>query len=387
MERKRRWEIGAVIALVIAVALGAIGTLRYRHVEWLRAELVTELQRQQTQFSKEFSVDITLVSSLVEMGAPADARTSTGWTALTAAVAAGEARLCGELLKRGADPNVRDERGWTALTLAMLGSNPGLVRQLLEHRADPNLADGQGKTPLMTAVSASDPNDPRVRMSDEMRQHLERESRSAALIVELLLAHGAEVDAKDPAGDTALKYAIQYGQPRFVRRLLEAGADVHVANRMGNTPLAYAVARGRPEVIRALEAAGAKRSLDDAMSEALRNNDAAEVGKLLQRGAKVNARDRYSGETVLIWASRRGDLRLIRELLKRGAALDERDQLGWTPLLAAVAGNKPEAVRELLSRGADSNARMIGGKTSLSLARSRGNEAIIRILLEAGATS
>jgi hypothetical protein len=59
--------------------------------------------------------------------------------------------------------------------------------------------------------------------------------------VEALIAAGADVNARTPAGATMsmtpLHWAIYHGQTEMVRRLLDAGADPAVTNEYGKTPL------------------------------------------------------------------------------------------------------------------------------------------------------
>jgi ankyrin repeat protein len=65
--------------------------------------------------------------------------------------------------------------------------------------------------------------------------------------VELLLAHGADIDAPDAAQGTALMWAAQTGQPAMVRLLLERGADAHARNEAGLTALMEAKEYGNAE--------------------------------------------------------------------------------------------------------------------------------------------
>lgn len=62
--------------------------------------------------------------------------------------------------------------------------------------------------------------------------------------VRALLAAGADINAADIFGNTALLYAVLEGQDAVVRALLEAGADPQAKNQIGVTPLSAAKARG-----------------------------------------------------------------------------------------------------------------------------------------------
>lgn len=115
-----------------------------------------------------------------------------------------------ELLKRGVNIDVEDENGWTALHSAAKSGVAKVIRLLIEKGANVNTGGKVWfrRTPLHVAA-ASD--------------HEERLTVTAGL---LLLENGAEVDAKDTRGETALIIAAERGRREMVRQLLEKGADI-----------------------------------------------------------------------------------------------------------------------------------------------------------------
>jgi len=72
------------------------------------------------------------------------------------------------------------------------------------------------------------------------------------------LAHGASVDARNPAGATPLILASASGSLPVIQTLIGAGADVNAADNNGRTPLAAATAGGYDEIARVLRASGAR---------------------------------------------------------------------------------------------------------------------------------
>ena len=73
---------------------------------------------------------------------------------------------------------------------------------------------------------------------------MEAASGGYADIVKLLIDHGANVNAKSSAGNTALTYACCGGYEDVVKILLDAGADVEHQNENGHTPLMEAASCG-----------------------------------------------------------------------------------------------------------------------------------------------
>jgi ankyrin repeat protein len=100
-------------------------------------------------------------------------------------------------------------------------------------------ADAEGTTPLMLAADLGD-----------------------AAMIRVLVAAGAEIDARDARGFTALFHACyngdeDRGHPGAVQALLEAGADKEARIGFGVRPLMYAAGNGEASVVEALLRAGA----------------------------------------------------------------------------------------------------------------------------------
>ena len=123
------------------------------------------------------------------------------------------------LLNNGADVNNRGINKWSPLRVAVGAGDVDLCDLLLKNGADPNLGDQFGLTPLMSIDFKGD--------------YLEK--------AELLLDNGADIDAKDVEGNTALHYACcnfikPYGDYDMVKFLLDHGADPTIENKDGQTP-------------------------------------------------------------------------------------------------------------------------------------------------------
>lgn len=154
--------------------------------------------------------------------------------------------LVRRLVKAGADVNARmtrrvnlnntrlEERGATPFLLAALTADAPLLRVLAECGADPTLTNVDGSTPLMVAAGLAT-RSPGEDAGTE---------RDVIETLQVLLDLGADIDAVDRNGETAMHGAAYKNLPGAVRLLASKGARIDVWNRddrFGWTPLAIAV--------------------------------------------------------------------------------------------------------------------------------------------------
>jgi ankyrin repeat protein len=142
--------------------------------------------------------------------------------------------------------------------------------------------------------------------------------------VERLLKSGADVNAQQADGATALQWAAYHGDATLVARLLAAGARPGLANRNGATPLWLAAARGDAAVIGALLEGGADANESLPLGRrplmlAARSGNVEAVRMLLAHGADVNAAETERGTTALMQAADQGHAAVVKELIQRGA--------------------------------------------------------------------
>src|SRR5688572_7564882 len=144
--------------------------------------------------------------------------------------------------------------------------------------------------------------------------------------VRLLLKQGADVNAAQGDGMTALHWAASHGDLDEARMLISAGARLDAVTRNANyTPLHLAARSGNAPVIRALLDAGADVSAKTSSGGALPLHLAAAQGSpdaivaLVEKGAKVDAPEGAWGQTPLMWAAAYNRLDAMQTLLERGA--------------------------------------------------------------------
>jgi ankyrin repeat protein len=222
----------------------------------------------------------------------------------------------------------------------------------------------------------------------------------------ILLVHGADVNARNDFGATALMWAI--GDQEKARLLVANGADVNARSKMGKTPLLLAAANdGASGTVKLLLDHGAAMAVrDDMQSTALLAaayaNDLATIRLLLDRGDAVNEHS-ANGMTPLMRAAQNGNLKAVEWLLARRADVNavsaaETEQpvkngaiaMGsWTPLLLAAVASGPDVVKALLDAGARIDAQDVRQMTPLMLAvaSDHADPRTVRLLLNRGANT
>lgn len=233
------------------------------------------------------------------------------------------------------------------------------VSALLLGGADANARDDDGLTALMYAAIYA-----------------------GADCVELLLVKGADPNAKSRAEVTALMLAI--GDAGKVRLLLAKGAEVNAKSKQGHTALSIAAAReGSAEVVKALLDHGAALTGINSLGAAALNGDVQVVKLLLEKGADPNDVNKLGGSPPAS-AKRAEELKKIAGTRQPPLRFGTEVNIGGTPLMyAAVAGNT-EILKLLLEKGVDIKARSNSNGTALILAAQMGKLGAVRLLLEKG---
>ena len=184
------------------------------------------------------------------------------------------------------------------------------------------------------------------------------------MIIEALLAIGADVNEADSDGQTPLHLAASWGHASSCRLLVKkGGADIEAQDDGGDTPL----------------------------HEAARANEIDVLLELLNLGAEKDARNKI-GATPLILGSHKGHKIVCKALIDAGAAVNgSRSQMigGYSPLHVAAAIGSTDCLQELVGAGASlrhsaSESSLPGGSaTALELAEDAGQRQTASILRNA----
>lgn len=225
----------------------------------------------------------------------------------------------------------------------------------------------------------------------------------ACLVLLAVLATAAAVPVAaqvPPAAAEVLAYegvhqAAWRGDLPRLKSLVAAGADLEARDDRGRTALHVATHARQREAIRLLAQAGAKLDVleddrYDAVTIAAVADDPATLSLLLSLGASPRQTTSSYDGTALIAAAHLGHDEVVRRLIAAGAPLDHVNNLHWTALIESIVlgDGGPQHQRTLaalVDAGANLQLADRQGRTPLQLARSRGYTAMVDKLKAAGA--
>ena len=255
-----------------------------------------------------------VVKILVEHGVNTNAKvTYSRHTPLISAATRNNKEISRLLIKNGANVDGKDARGQTAIFCTR---SLAIVEILVDGGANVNVQDSDGRTPLMI--------------------HAEKGNKD---IVSYLIAHGADVDRGDTAGQTALHLTVYStalhisGHLSIVKILVDGGANVNVQDKYGCTPLIIHAEKGNKDIVSYFIAHGADVDRKDpAGRTALHISGHLSIVKILvDVGANVNVQDKY-GRTPLMIHADKGNKDIVSYLVTHGADVDRKDSKGQTAL-------------------------------------------------------
>lgn len=257
-----------------------------------------------------------------------------------------------------------EEHESTPLHTAVQNQDFELIKRLLQNGFDANEKDGYEKTPIAWSEGAE--------------------------IIDILVAHGADVNAQDYDGDAPIHRAALMNNVAILKKLIDCGADINIEGYNKWTALGIACRERAYESIELLKENGGR--LGDEFKEmpllhqAVYTCDLKKVKELLNHSIDINEPG-YWGRTALHFAS---TAEIASLLIENGAEIDALDDEGDTPLAKTLSceckGVPIEMISQLVNlfvaNGADVNFTDEENWTLLHMVNS---PEIAEILIEAGA--
>ena len=264
-----------------------------------------------------------------------------------------------------------------------------ILQFFIEGGIDIDVKDKDGKTALIYEVESMGRTSTYQTKKNKdafvniLKKHIKR--------VHLLMTFGADVNAVDNDGQTALIWASKYGLDSIVDLLLEHNAKVDIQAKNDATALMWASLRNHISTVQSLlehkaDMNAVSNNGNSALMLACRENRKNVALKLLLYGADTSLQN-VDGDTALILASKKNHISAVRSLLFYAKKIDieKTNKFGKTALMEACGQEHREIIEILLEKGASINIADKKGDTPLLYALRRHDNAIIEFLIEKGA--
>ncbi|MGE4300950.1 MAG: ankyrin repeat domain-containing protein [Victivallaceae bacterium] len=337
-----------------------------------------------------------MVELLLKNNANIEIKDNSGQTALSAfidnlhSVTQADIDFAEFLVKSGADPKILDQAdaAGTPFTITLLSKCPNAVLLSIDLGANINATDADGNTALLEAVSYGN-----------------------LRLTEFLLRRNAALNISNKRGQTAADIAISKRMNDPAQNLIMNGSLVSMANfinilKSGNTQLVEtlvkngmpvdstfidrwgkevsivgaAFASGNSNLVALMADKGGKATPAE-FNEMMNRLPEPILIKLVQNGTNVSIDASDSNEySLLMRAIKFGYCDLAKVMIDKGANINED---GYTPLMLACDTGNIDMVKLLLDKGVDINAEMCG--TALTRACQKNNLEIVKLLWERGA--
>ncbi len=206
--------------------------------------------------------DSVAVQNVLKRGTDVNQQSNKGKTALMFAASEGHADVARTLIEHGAKVDIADHYGTTALIVASTSGNDEIVALLLEHNANPIVRDESGSAPLVNAVYFGHTKTVKLLLAKEKmapKKNLDKQAGEELLllasglghndIISLMINYGISANARGLKQRTALMAAAAFNRLETVKILLAKGANPDARDEDGNTASDVANDRGNNEIV------------------------------------------------------------------------------------------------------------------------------------------
>jgi len=320
--------------------------------------------------------DLAKLQFLLSKNANITKKTSADEDIMHMAAIGGNAHIIRLLHSRGVTLNSRGHNEETPLMYACFFKKVEAVRALCELGADVNAEDSHGKTALFFTVYDGTPENLPAKL-----KYLGVFTQENRDIIHELLRRGANINKQTLSGMTVLMVAAQES-PDSIRFLLENGADPNIIDNNFYSPLDYACSYEIEANVRVLaEVSNLNLQVGPTrettlMTQAKINSTFVQI--LCQTGRANLELKNSQGDTALQCAAGEGSVQAVSILCEAGADVNTRDNQDSTPLINTVlslqdANAKPlglvkQIIRTLLEHGADPTLTDNKGRTFIDCA-------------------
>jgi len=256
-----------------------------------------------------------MAAALLAAHANPRSRDKDGRTALIFGAGSGNARVVELLIATGASASEQDRYGDTTLMAAAASGNPDAVRLLLHHGARVNASNIRRQTALLSAASG----DAGFAVSDEGRRRAEipDDLVHRNTVVRMLLQAGADINARGWDGETAL-FSLE---DDAVQELLRHHINLEARDKDDETALMETVSNSIAELLinAGADVNAENKKGQTALTMAAERNYVSKLVVLVKAPAiQLEHRD-HNGATALMLARKAGHQDCVRTLIAAGA--------------------------------------------------------------------
>lgn len=315
------------------------------------------------------------------------------------------------LADRGTDIHAAsDYFGWTPLCFAASGGAEAIARWLVTEGADVDVVTSDEKTPLYISLESRSYRVTRLLLMEGANPNVQSSMNKPLhyavkychfTFAKLLLEHGAEINATDNMGRTAMSNAREYTNGGYMLQMLvENGADINAADNAGETRLHLAARWRSLDDCDFLLSHGADGHQKDSAGKSafdqihrhmlkkaiarFREDRLQNIVQLLVKHKGLNATSSSEIGRLLSEAFWRGRIDMLRMLLRSGADPNALDADGLPPIFSTPKAPLV-AAQLLISAGANVNVVDERGRTPLFRASRAGRADVVLLLMTSGA--